>query len=821
MPISIENDRTGATGAVGIEGIFGNQVEQRIGHHIDREDDEIVHLHPQGDNPNNNSNKDSPPASPLPLLSYKPRRSRFNPLSWFSSSSRHGYASLGGPGTHRSNWRRWYHYPGQLYRRASAAGSSTRLGRAVIAYIVSSKRHKSWFLSLILVSLVFTVLSAGYMLSQFHQHELTPPVSPSTIMDENNNNNPSLDVPAAPEGPRRNRDRGKKRPKKNNKPGTQDDKKVSPETDVGARPKTPKGEPKGKPDQKDTPLDGSKVKGGAKGGQKVKPKENDTPDTLGKEDGLRICDLEDITHGEWVSVEGGLPRGLNAAAKDLTWSGYGYAGCRSHIWNERYLLTPTPRTSPDTGSGSPWTRATTAKQDLEYALRAKHLRWQVKGSTVNKKEACRQPEMDIPDFVEVLKRSPLVMVGDKFLELEYLTLECMVLGMQQTLSGTEDPEYQIETEMPPVTELRLGPGKTPESAPRIYRKAKPGKMQLVDRVSNLTLATFIRSDVLWDADIHPDQGDTSALHPDCKLVGAALLCEPALMRDEKRVNSPPPPPASNDGSWWKWWISDNPSSTTQDEAREQDQDQDELAIGSDLDQDMINLEWVSILKQTVEQERNNKVLSEDNAPKGGENKEGPFSPRKPTVVISNGLFWKYDPRETSTDAILDSIASSQGGADKAAALKASRASRRNRKLTKTELEQIKAYQYLRRKQLKQRYATLLASTLEYIHTSWPELRVVVQTSVKHRPCEALAMAENVGELSVQEQTEQEAALLNALTKTVVARVQDPLYSFLDTTLLRLYRDASPNKSQCRNFMMPGPLDTLVEQLYGELFRLDI
>ncbi|KAG0338479.1 hypothetical protein BG000_003898 [Podila horticola] len=748
MPISIENDRPGATGAVGIEGIFGNQVEQRIGHHIDREDDEIVHLHPQGENPNNN--KDSPPTSPLPLSSYKPRRSRFNPLSWFSSSSRQGYASLGGPGARRNGRRRWYHYPGQLYHRASAAGSSTRLGRSVIAYV----------------------------------HELTPPVSPSTIMDENNNN-PALDVPVAPEGPRRNRDRSKKRPKKNNKPGTQDDKKDGLKTDVGAKPKNPKGEPKGKLDQKDTPLDGSKVKGGANGGQKEKPKENDTSDTSDKEDGLRICDLEDIAHGEWVSVEGGLPRGLNAA-KDLTWSGYGYAGCRSHIWNERYLLTPTPLTSPDTSSGNPWTRAPTAKQDLEYALRTKHLRWQVKDPTVNKKEACRQPEMDIPDFVEVLKRSPLVMVGDKFLELEYLTLECMVLGMQQTLSGSEDPEYQIETEMPPVTELRLGPGKTPESAPRIYRKAKPGKMQLVDRVSNLTLATFIRSDVLWDADIHPDQGDTSALHPDCKLVGAALLCEPAL-----------------------------------DETREHDQDQDELAVGSDLDQDMINLAWVSILKQTVEQERNNKVLSEDNAHKGGENEEGSFLPRKPTVVISNGLFWKYDPRETSTDAILDSIASSQEGADKAAALKASRANRRNRRLTKTELEQIKAYQDMRRKQLKQRYATLLTSTLEYIHTSWPELRVVVQTSVKHRPCEALAMAENAGELSVQEQTEQEAALLNVLTKTVVARVQDPLYSFLDTTFLRLYKDASPNKRQCRNFMMPGPLDTLVEQMYGELYRLDI
>lgn len=766
MPISIENDRPGATGAVGIEGIFGNQVEQRIGHHIDREDDEIVHLHPQGENPNNN--KDSPPTSPLPLSSYKPRRSRFNPLSWFSSSTRQGYASLGGPGARRSGRRRWYHYPGQLYRRASAAGSSTRLGRSVIAYVVSSKRRRSWFLSLILVSLVFTVLSAGYMLSQFHQHELTPPVSPSTITDENNNN-PALDVPVAPEGPRRNRDRSKKRPKKNNKPGTQDDKKDGPKTDVGAKPKNPKGEPKGKLDQKDTPLDGSKVKGGANGGQKENPKENDTSDTSVKEDGLRICDLEDIAHGEWVSVEGGLPRGLNAA-KDLTWSGYGYAGCRSHIWNERYLLTPTPLTSPNTSSGNPWARTTTAKQDLEYALRTKHLRWQVKDPTANKKEACRQPEMDIPDFVEVLKRSPLVMVGDKFLELEYLTLECMVLGMQQTLSGSEDPEYQIETEMPPVTELRLGPGKTPESAPRIYRKAKPGKMQLVDRISNLTLVTFIRSDVLWDADIHPDQGDTSALHPDCKLVGAALLCEPALVRDEKGMESPPPT-TSNDGSWWQWWISDNPSLTTQDETREHDQDQDELAVGSDLDQDMINLAWVSILKQTVEQERNNKVLSEDNAHKGGENEEGSFLPRKPTVVISNGLFWKYDPRETSTDAILDSIASSQEGADKAAALKASRANRRNRRLTKTELEQIKAYQDMRRKQLKQRYATLLTSTLEYIHTSWPELRVVVQTSVKHRPCEALAMAENAGELSVQEQTEQEAALLNVLTKVCVCMEQ--------------------------------------------------
>lgn len=87
-------------------------------------------------------------------------------------------------------------------------------------------------------------------------------------------------------------------------------------------------------------------------------------------------------------------------------------------------------------------------------------------------------------------------------------------------------------------------------------------------------------------------------------------------------------------------------------------------------------------------------------------------------------------------------------------------------------------------------------------------------------------------------------------------MQDPLYSFLDTTFLRIFKDSTPNKRHCRNFMMPGnahcllsvvglkviiervmvatntkkvcflvfvvgPLDTLVKFLYGELYRLDL
>ncbi|KAG0333191.1 hypothetical protein BG004_000936 [Podila humilis] len=716
--------------------------------------------------------------------------------------SRPAYSGLGHGPQHHSR-QHWWH-PYELYHRASVVGSSTRWSRsiratleAVMVYLVSSKRRKNWFLSLILVSLVFTVLSAWYMLSQFHQHGFTqtPPTIPGDL-------SPSLVVPIAPEaGERRTRHRGKKRLPKKSKPIPGMDDAIdnggsgSVKT-TGA--KTEKAAPK-EDDKKSKPSP-SKAPGIGSSGKAV---------DSNIDDDMRICDLGDITHGKWGDARN-VPRSLNMVTeRDLGWSGYGSAGCTPHIWNERYLLTPNVPSfatlDHNLGSKLALSRAPpTAKQDLEYALRSKQQTWQVDQSSMglSKKGACRQPDMDALDLIEVLKRSPLVMVGDKFMELEYLALECIILGMQSQLqlearlSGAEDIEpleYQIETEMPSITELKLGPDK-------IYRKAKPGTMRIFDRVSNLTLATFIRSDVLWDFNIHPVQGPLSTLHPDCKLVAEVLLCEPTLVRPKEHNQGD----TKGDQSWWKWWVSDRGPSNSgaSEEEQETENGYSELSIGSDLDQDMINQEWTSVLKQIMEHERQNSVFPEDDPQDGKKVAAG--SPRKPTVVISNGLFWKYDPREWSVDTILDTIASSQQGADKAAVLKVSRASRRNGRLTKAEQEQVKNYQDQRRKQLKQRYTTMLASSLEHLYKSWPELRVIVQTSVKPRSCEGSLnmMVENKGELSIEEQVEQEAAMLNALTKIVVARVQNPQYSFLDTTFLRLYKQPVPNKRQCRSFMLP-------------------
>ncbi|KAF9430193.1 hypothetical protein BGZ94_007977 [Podila epigama] len=777
------------------EGLFGSQVEQRVGHHINDED-ELIHL---------------------------------GTHIYHRQSTEGGSGGSGGSGGGGG---------GETSKNSSSVFvpviPGSRRVAATVAFLVSSKRRKSWFLGLIIVSLVFTALSGAYLLSQFHQRDFMPTTSPtaggSDGIPSRQPNSPSLGSPEL-NGPRRNRHRGKKWPTQKTKSKA--------ETGAGKNNST-------QPDNRQQPNKNNN--NNKKNGPKVVPSDDEDDE---EDDSIRICDLEDITNGQWITVAS--PISDKDVGQDQSWTGYGYGGCKSHIWNERYLLTPSsPASSSSSTSSSvlgPSNRQSTIRQqNFEYAVRSKRMQWKIEqGEKQQQKTVCRQPEMDVSDFVEVLKRSPLFMIGDKFMELEYLSMECMILGMQEELKrgrqlsgdeGEDDSErIQIESVMPPVTELRLGPGKMvlndasqdgsasagTAAAPRIYRKAKPGKMQLVDRVSNLTLATFIRSDVLWDLDTRPaNQNSTEALHPDCRLLGNSLQCEPTYASQAEQMqgqrkgrgNENTSQGPSNHGSWWNWWISDSDASSPQlSQSRDrdgndahQDESLESLSVGSDLDQDMINLEWASMLQQSVEEESNQKKTIS----------------RRPTVVISNGLFWRYDPQDVSVDSILDILASRQGGLDNGIAPKMSRVNQRNRKLTKTQQEQVKAYHNKRRTQLKQRYATVLANALHYFQERWPDLRVIVQTSVKkkNKSCESVSGIEGLS-AQEQEQEEQEAALLNLLTKTIVARLQDPHYSFMDTTFLRQYKDVNPNKMQCQSFMLPGPLDILVQHIYGELFRLDL
>ncbi|KAF9354933.1 hypothetical protein BGX26_007185 [Mortierella sp. AD094] len=554
------------------------------------------------------------------------------------------------------------------------------------------------------------------------------------------------------------------------------------------------------------------------------------PDDTNVTTDTRICNLEDVADGQWVysETQGQSPEwGPN---QDMSWTGYGHNSCRSTIWNERYLLTPT--VANDTTSKH---RSTSILQnDWDYAHHLQNFLWQPAQKQRQSQEgSCRQPEMDVEDFVEVLKRAPLVMIGDKFLEQEYLTIECFVLGMQgqlvydyrlennkksvdeKTMKGAL--EYWIESETPPVVEFKVAPqsvakteGTSPsgKNRPAVYRKAKPGQMRLVDRVSNLTLVTFIRSDVLWDSEmltrqtskhtlksiLQPSNLDAaSGLHPDCKLAGTVLLCEPARIdfAHDSGLEGYKSTKQSTSKHWWQWWIgADDNTEAGQLQSEDVEDSEEDMSFGSDFDHDMINLEWVQSLQDIVQDAANH------------QSKEGTATvERKPVVMISNGHFWEYDPQDA---AALFSITKGESGKMK------------KRALSKVEQDQLRESQIKRRKLLRQRYTMVVTNMLDYIKATYPDLRVMVQTSVRCNTCGAAANTKAPGGVESQE-----AALLNALTKTVVARMQDPLYSFLDTTFLRLFRDSVANKRHCNNFMMPGPLDTLVHHLYGELFRLDL
>ncbi|KAF9900410.1 hypothetical protein EC991_007362 [Linnemannia zychae] len=809
-----------------IEGIFGSQVEQRLTHHIDHDDDDFGHAGRPSESGRDSmqSNTDLRGLNPSPYRPPAPSPRLFANKSWLRlpwSPWRHESPAM--PHAHRTSttlpsphpkhinspwWR-----PSGVYDRLPVGISPNRgagenlglLGRAqdyitgLVGAVVSSKRRKGWFLGLILVSLALTFFSGGYLMNQlqYHSKDIVPPVVPGSIGREQGGHQPNTPITDVERdsGPRKDRDRNKSKhgPKKK-KPGK------------------PAGEGGGR--HEDTPLTS-----------------------------LSLCNLEDIARGQWVfSQASSTHSAANAAGidRDLSWTGYGPSGCKSNIWNERYLLTPA--FVPETGS-LPSTSSPHLSNDWSYADRLQQYRWVLENASPKHRQKsqkdqqqqepkCRQPDLDLTDFVEVLKRAPLVMIGDKFLEQEFLILECMFAGMQQQLLvdyRAEDNgnrslqeelaalDYWIDSEKPAVIELKVAsgeklstPGSSPEDAgepPKpqsmIYRKAKPGQMRLFDRQSNLTLITFIRSDVLWDAGMligtatrHaiPSLEELSALdagglHPDCKLAGSSLMCEPAgIGRHESESRGATQPTQQSTSGWWSWLVgSEEDGADKLAEHNVVESTDEEMSTGSDLDHDMINLEWVETLKDVVEESAKLRQKRRWGAPE---------VERKPMVLVSSGQVWEYDPR----DAIQLDL-------------------QRDRKLSKSEQDRIKESQDKRRGLLRQRYTIVLTNMLDYIKNTYPDLPVMVQTSVKRSPCETGAVSAD--EKALWKLKDQEAALLNALTKTVVTRMQDPQYSFLDTTFLRVFKDSTPNKRHCRNFMMPGPLDTLVKFLYGELFRLDL
>ncbi|KAF9576751.1 hypothetical protein EC968_005524 [Mortierella alpina] len=841
-----------------VEGIFGSQLEQRVVAQVSDNEDGIGHRrrHSEGRDSVHSTSEAKLLCPPSPGLA---------PSSWAAWPWRTRRAHKAHKVLRNSSWSWW---PPQLYRSVLPRLSRS-LGHtgsfvtdriqhlqshavALFAASISNKRRKSWFLTLLLVSLALTVFSGGFLLNQLHhQRDTVPqPIDPLRT-DGARLKNPGS---GTLDGPRRDRNRGKKHRVPKTKPAGQTEKgkpipgiPVDTPTSKGNATEEEQDEKKEKKQKVDIPTELDSNSSLDDLDISKDTHEQGTNTTRTGAPTTRICSLEDAARGRWVISKMEPEAG---SALDMTWTGYGPKGCRSNIWNERYLLTPSPKDNATTTTAANIHSQSLAQRDLEYARQLKRYHWQLnasgRSSTNNElqdtdKTDCWQPPMDVIDFVEVLKRSPLVMIGDKFLEQEFLTLECMIMGMQDqalrsSRSGSMDEQiqegemheggdeealdYLIEVKRPDVVELKIAPvvssNKDAGSAaatrrPAIYRKAKPGQMRLVDRASNTTLITFVRSDVLWDSEMMKGQAlkhalksvaelsalDAGGLHPDCKLVGSIVLCEPAHVEKRERT------PAKESGSSSLWTLlggNGGPISAEADEAVEdarhhhEDSEAGEMAFGSDLERDMINLEWVRILDDIV---RDSAAYVERVLEGQTHAITATAVERKPMVLISNGHVWEYDPE--------DAVDHDQHG---------------NGKLSKLEQDvKIRTSQENRRKQLRQRYAMVLSNTLDYIKSTYPDIRVMVQSSVRRSSCES--GSDDAEAQAIRDMKDEEAALLNALTKTVVARMQDPLYSFLDTTFLRLFKETMPDKHHCDSFMMPGPLDTLVHQLYGELYRLDL
>ncbi|KAG0364343.1 hypothetical protein BGX24_004650, partial [Mortierella sp. AD032] len=713
MSISIDTQEGGP-----IEGIFGSQVEQRLAHHIDHDDDDFGHARRPSESGRDSmqSNTDLRGLSPSPyrLTAPLPRpsgskswlRLPWNPWRHESPVMPHAHRTTTLPSPHPKHSSSPWWRPSGVYDRlplgmplnraaVGGGGNRGRLGRTqdyiagLVAAVVSSKRRKYWFLGLILVSLVLTFFSGGYLMSQLQNHskEVLPPVvAPSTVEEQGTHQQitPITEV-EQDSGPRKDRDRSK----------------------------SPQGPNKKKP---------------------AKPPGGDRHQDAAAAS-LRICNLADIAKGQWVFSQVASTHSAPTAGidQDLTWTGYGPSSCKSNIWNERYLLTPA--FVPETESLSTMSSPQLSK-DWAYADRLQQYHWTIEHASPNHKQKspkdqqqepkCRQPDMNLADFVEVLKRAPLVMIGDKFLEQEFMILECMFAGMQQQMlidyraedNGNRDSQeelealdYWIDSEKPAIVELKVASGEklsTPKSSsegpgeahkPRsiVYRKAKPGQMRLFDHQSNLTLVTFIRSDVLWDAGMMMETAtkhaiasleelsalDAGGLHPDCKLAGSSLMCEPAgIDRHDSESRGITQVQQSTSG-WWNWLVGSQEDSVDVLVGHNvAESTEEEMSTGSDLDHDMINLEWVETLKEIVHESATLRQKKKWGAPE---------VERRPMVVVSNGQFWEYDPR----DAVQFDL---QG----------------DRKLSKVEQDKIKESQDKRRVLLRQRYTIVLTNMLDYI-----------------------------------------------------------------------------------------------------------
>ncbi|KAF9971930.1 hypothetical protein BGZ73_005020 [Actinomortierella ambigua] len=626
---------------------------------------------------------------------------------------------------------------------------------------------------------------------------------------------------------------------------------------------------------------------------------------------------------------------------------------------------------------------------------------------------CLRPTVDIQEWISLLQDSPLLMVGDKFLEQEYLTIECMLLGAQDALEqrveavrvepatekdkeeeskGTatkadeeeggqsrdnddeDDDEpiqvekrgssdngqsplpFKIESEMPPFVELKVRPSSVSSLTPgssaitsegnedgtkggqarsKIYRKAKPGVMKLIDRVSNLTLVTFVRSDLLWDPQLEAeddDQDESSAseegveeqgdaqdesapysdhsplkknshrdgkegatkgakgkkgsFHPDCQWIESVLMCEPSSrvsheilerLKEERQ--------SAKDAST-------TPTIQEQGQQSKNSAATMESWLGSDFDHEMIRLCWIDELKQLAEPDARSADISDpqQDEPFSSSSAVDTGAARTPTVVFSYGYHWRQRPRlvdrylfDTSSktspqrfqhnDYHLEDSGGNKGSDGSASARRRSSLLPRDDNsggtssinfisrlqlisllsFTSTKHNREREMQFVeerrrRREALRIGYATMLHKSVQYVTDNYPESHIIVQTSLERRhweddeqhgekekveseaPANAMDHSKRSSTLdarkgrkscSTRELTRQEMLsvedddiALTAISKNVVKSFQDPAVTLLDTYFLSQWTpDQSPEA-----VATSGPLDAMVEMIYGEQFR---
>ncbi|CAO3563429.1 unnamed protein product [Mortierella alpina] len=214
-----------------IEGIFGSQLEQRVVTQVSDHEDGIGHRrrHSEGrDSIHSTSDArllspSSPGLAPSTSSSSYSSSSSFS-LSWLAWPWRTRPVHKTHKPLRNKTWSSWW--PPRLYssvsprvlRTLGPTGSfvADRIqqlqshGVALFAASISSKRRKTYFLTLLLVSLALTVFSGGFLLNQLHHpRDLAPqPINdPFVAVDGAGLKSTG---PGGLDGPRRDRNRGKK-----------------------------------------------------------------------------------------------------------------------------------------------------------------------------------------------------------------------------------------------------------------------------------------------------------------------------------------------------------------------------------------------------------------------------------------------------------------------------------------------------------------------------------------------------------------------------------------------------------------------------------